>query len=133
MARPKEDKDLKRSKQIIVRLTETEYELMAETAKLNNQSLSSYVRDLALKGKVNVSYRVELQYDDIKNIAAEVLRSFVNLNQVAKHLNCGGPVTEGLCKDIRRCIAELYKMRNEVGDLWIEFADRRKRQSDKTS
>ena len=54
MGRPKEDKILKRNKQIIGRFTEIEYENILRNAEHANMSLSAYLRELVLNGKVEI-------------------------------------------------------------------------------
>ena len=44
MARPKKDKNLRHTRHIMLRLTNTEYEIIAENAKAASLPLAEYVR-----------------------------------------------------------------------------------------
>ena len=52
MARPKKDKELQHKHQIMLRLTDTEYEIVSENAKTAHLPLAEYVRKQVMKQKV---------------------------------------------------------------------------------
>ncbi len=52
MARPKKDKELQHKHQIMLRLTDTEYEIVSESAKAAHLPLAEYVRKQVMKQKV---------------------------------------------------------------------------------
>ena len=54
MARPKKHKELKRNHQIMLRLTDTEYEIISSNAKNASLPLAEYARKL-ITGKTSVS------------------------------------------------------------------------------
>ena len=54
MARPKKDGQLRHTHQIMLRLTDTEYEIVAENAKSANLTLAEYARNQIMnKTKAN--------------------------------------------------------------------------------
>ncbi|MBR1634357.1 MAG: plasmid mobilization relaxosome protein MobC [Lachnospiraceae bacterium] len=114
MARPKTDRTLKRGRKIIARFTETEYEVIRHNAENAGKSLSAYVRDAVTGGKVDVHYHLSPQIAELKPLLAEIGKTGSNLNQIARHLNSGGALTDGIAADIRRCVAELFDLREEL-------------------
>ena len=54
MARPKKEKELKHNHQIMLRLTDTEYEIVAANAKNANLPLAEYARKQIMNKKVTV-------------------------------------------------------------------------------
>lgn len=54
MARPKKDKNLRHTRHIMLRLTNTEYEIIAENAKAASLPLAEYVRKQITNKKVIV-------------------------------------------------------------------------------
>ena len=56
MARPKKDKNLRHTRHIMLRLTNTEYEIIAENAKAASLPLAEYVRKQITNKKVIVKY-----------------------------------------------------------------------------
>lgn len=52
MARPKKDKELKHKHQIMLRLTDTEYEIVSANANAANLPLAEYARKQLMKQKV---------------------------------------------------------------------------------
>ena len=56
MARPKKDKELRHKHQIMLRLTDTEYEIISESAKATHLPVAEYVRKQIMKQKVTAKY-----------------------------------------------------------------------------
>lgn len=49
MARPKKNKELQHKHQIMLRLTDTEYEIVSESAKATHLPLAEYARKQVMK------------------------------------------------------------------------------------
>ena len=121
MARPQSDKNDHRNKQVMVRFTESEFDAIHSQAECAGKSLSAYIHQLALDGKVNVRYTLSPQTDELKPILSQLGKTGANLNQIARYYNEGGRETAQLRMDIQRCIADLYDLRAKLVAEWNEL------------
>ena len=87
MARPKKDGQLRHTHQIMLRLTDTEYEIVAENAKSANLTLAEYARNQIMNKKVTVKYEIVADIPELKKLMAEFGKIGSNLNQIARHFN----------------------------------------------
>lgn len=71
-----------RTKQMNIRVTNTEYEKIEEKANYCKLSISDYVRKQALDGAI-----IKMETLDIKELSNELNKIGVNINQIAKHIN----------------------------------------------
>ena len=90
MARPKKATELKRSHPIMLRLTDTEYEIISENAKAAALPLAEYARRLVMGKQVKIKYEIVADLPELKKFIAEFGKIGSNLNQVARHFNSGG-------------------------------------------
>ena len=90
MARPRKDSN-KREKQLRARCTEAEFSTISARAERAGMTLSEYVRDMALSGKVEVQ---ENHYDF--QTVDQLRRIGINLNQLAKVANATGDIPPSL-------------------------------------
>ena len=114
MARPKKEKALQHKHQIMLRLTDTEYEIVSESAKAARLPLAEYVRKQVMKQKVTAKY-------ELKKLVAEFGKIGSNLNQIARHFNSGGIHSQEMHKSIDRSIARIYEMKYEVLKMAGDF------------
>ena len=121
MARPKKDKVLTNSHLISLRLTDTQYQVISETARQANLSLSEYIRRQLSKGKVTVKYEIVADVPELKKLILEFGRIAGSLNQIARHFNSGGIHSQEMRKAINRGIAEIYEMKFEVLKMAGDF------------
>ena len=98
MARPKKEKELKHNHQIMLRLTDTEYEIVAANAKNANLPLAEYARKQIMNKKVIA--------------IAKTIGS--NLNQIARYFNSDGIHSQKMRNAISQSIARIYEMKYEV-------------------
>ena len=117
MARPKKEKDLRKSRHISLRLTETEYEVYKEFARRGGFTLSELIRRFLTNGKV--SYRMPIVADmpQLKEITAQLAAIGNNLNQIARYLNAGGMLTDELRNDINARVEDVMEMRKKIVKL----------------
>ena len=108
MARPKKEKDLRKSRRISLRLTETEYEVYKEFARRGGFTLSELIRRFLTNGKV--SYRMPIVADmpQLKEITAQLAAIGNNLNQIAKKFNALGIPPDSELGD---CISDVSQMK----------------------
>lgn len=122
MARPKKEKELTHTHHLHLRLTDVEYEVVAETAKQAKLSLSEYTRRQLSGRKVTVKYEIVADVPELKKLIAEFGKIGSNLNQIARHFNQGGHQTQEILKSLRRCIAQIYEMKYAVLKMAGDFS-----------
>ena len=121
MARPKKDKELKHKHQIMLRLTDTEYEIVSESAKAAHLPLAEYVRKQVMKQKVAAKYEIVADLPELKKLVAEFGKIGSNLNQIARHFNSGGIHSQEMRKAIDQSVARIYEMKYEVLKMAGDF------------
>lgn len=114
MARPKKEKELQHKHQIMLRLTDTEYEIVSESAEAANLPLAEYVRKQVMKQKVTAKYEIVADLPELKKLVAEFGKIGSNLNQIARHFNSGGIHSQEMRKAIDQSVARIYEMKYEV-------------------
>ena len=121
MARPKKDKELQHKHQIMLRLTDTEYEIVSESAKAAHLPLAEYVRKQVMKQKVTAKYEIVADLPELKNLVAEFGKIGSNLNQIARHFNSGGIHSQEMRRAIDQSVARIYEMKFEVLKMAGDF------------
>lgn len=66
MARPKKEKELLHNHQIMLRLTDTEYEIVAAKAKDANLPLAEYARKQVLNKTIIAKYEIVADLPELK-------------------------------------------------------------------
>ncbi len=107
MARPKKDKELQHKHQIMLRLTDTEYEIVSESAKAAHLPLAEYVRKQIMKQKVTAKYEIVADLPELKKLIAEFGKIGSNLNQIARHFNSGGIHSQEMRRAINQSVARI--------------------------
>ena len=121
MARPKKEKELKRSHCAMLRFNDTEYEIMMENATRAGLPLAEYLRRQVMKRKVIAKYEIVANVPELKKLVAEFGKIGSNLNQIARHFNQGGIHSQEMRQAINKCIAEIYEMKYEVVKMAGDF------------
>lgn len=121
MARPKKDKELRHKHQIMLRLTDTEYKIVAENAKSANLPLAEYVRKQVMKQKVIAKYEIVADLPELKKLVAEFGKIGSNLNQIARHFNSGGIHSQAMRKAIEQSVSRIYELKYEVLKMAGDF------------
>ena len=121
MARPKKAKELKRNHPIMLRLTDTEYEIILENAKASSLPLAEYARKLVTGKQVKVKYEIVADIPELKKLIAEFGKIGSNLNQSARHFNSGGIHSHEMQRSIRQGISDIYEMKYEVLKMAGDF------------
>ena len=62
MTRPKKEETLAKTKDVHLRMNETEYNLLAERAKANSMTVSDFVRSALDNQKVIIKYKINAEY-----------------------------------------------------------------------
>lgn len=121
MARPKKEKELKRNHHIMLRLNDTEYEIVSEAAKATHLTVAAYVRKQLMNKRVDVKYEIVADVPELKKLIAEFGKIGSNLNQIARHFNQGGIHSQEMRREINQCIAVIYEMKYEVIKMAGDF------------
>ena len=121
MARPKKEKELRHKHQIMLRLTDTEYDIVTENAKSANLPLAEYVRKQVMKQKVIAKYEIVADLPELKKLVAEFGKIGSNLNQIAKHFNSGGIHSQAMRKAIEQSVSRIYELKYEVLKMAGDF------------
>lgn len=74
MTRPKKEETLAKTKDVHLRMNETEYDLLAERAKANRMTVSDFVRSALDNQKVIIKYEITADVPEIKNLLASLVR-----------------------------------------------------------
>jgi len=97
-----------RTRAIMLRffVDEAESELIAEKMKLlGTTNLSAYLRKMAIDG-----YIISADYSDIKQMAAEIQKIGVNVNQIARRVNTTGSIYTPDIEEIKGALAEIWRL-----------------------
>lgn len=121
MARPKKEKELRHNHPIMLRLTDTEYDIIKEHAGNANLPLAEYARKQIMNKRVITKYEIVADVPELKRLISEFGRIGNNLNQIARYFNQGGIHSQEVQKSIRQCIAEIYEMKYEVTKMAGDF------------
>ncbi len=122
MARPKKDRALRHNHQIMLRLTDTEYEIISANAKSANLSLAEYARKQVTNKKVIAKYEIVADVPELKKLIAGFGKIGSNLNQIARHFNSGGIHSREMRKSINQSIADIYEMKYAVLKMAGDFS-----------
>jgi len=122
MTRPKKEKELRHNHNIMLRLTDTEYEIVSTNAKNANISLAEYARKQVMNKKVVVKYELVADVPELKKLIAGFGKIGSNLNQIARHFNSGGIHSQDMRKAINQGIADIYEMKYAVLKMAGDFS-----------
>ena len=114
MTRPKKEETLAKTKDVHLRMNETEYVLLAERAKANRMTVSDFVRSALDNQKVIIKYEITADVPEIKKLISEFGKIGSNLNQIARHLNEWHSPYPAMAKELRDAAADLATLKFEV-------------------
>ena len=66
MARPKSKKELKRNHHIMLRLNDTEYDIVTENAQTANLPVAEYARKQVMNQRITMKYEVVADVPELK-------------------------------------------------------------------
>lgn len=121
MARPKKEKELRHTHQIMLRLTDTEYEIVSANAQAAHLPLAEYARKQVMNKKVAVKYELVADLPELKKLIGEFGKIGSNLNQIARYFNSGGIHSQEMRYEISKALAGIYEMKYEVLKMAGEF------------
>ena len=128
MTRPKKDEALTKTKDVHLRMNETEYEILLERATATNMtaeqadmSISEYMRKQIMEGQVNTKFEVVADVKEIKKLIGELGKIGSNLNQIARYFNQGGIISSEMRTEIKKSLRDIYEMKYEVMRMAGDF------------
>ena len=122
MARPKKEKPLRHTHQIMLRLTDTEYEIISSQAKAANLPLAEFTRKQLMNKNVMIKYELVADLPELKKLIAEFGKIGSNLNQIARYFNSGGIHSQEIKKSLQQNLSKIYEMKYEVLKLAGNFS-----------
>ena len=121
MARPKKQKELKRNHHIMLRLNDTEYDIVTENAQTANLPVAEYARKQVMNQRITMKYEVVADVPELKKLISEFGKIGSNLNQIAKYFNQGGILSSEMRNEIRKSLRDIYEMKYEVMKMAGDF------------
>ena len=114
MTRPKKEETLAKTKDVHLRMNETEYDLLAERAKANSMTVSDFVRSALDNQKVIIKYEITADVPEIKKLISE-------FGKIGSNLNQGGILSSEMRNEIRKSLRDIYEMKYEVMKMAGDF------------
>ena len=121
MARPKKQKELKRNHHIMLRLNDTEYDIVTENAQTANLPVAEYARKQVMNQRITMKYEVVADVPELKKLISEFGKIGSNLNQIAKYFNQGGIISSEMRTEIKKSLRDIYEMKYEVMRMAGDF------------
>lgn len=110
MARPKKQAEQKVKHNIMLRLTDTQYEIVCEYARLMGLPVAAYVREVITEGRHPIQCNIVRDDENLNKAITQLSRIGNNLNQMMRYLHQGGLLTPEIQKDLHNGIGEIYRL-----------------------
>ena len=117
LKRGRHQKAEKRTNCIMLRLTDSELAIVSEQANQLKQPLAVYVRENILYSASPEKASIHFDLSEFRPVVTEFSRIGNNLNQIAKYYNSGGIKSQEMESEIRRCIKQLFQLREDLMKL----------------
>ena len=121
MTRPQKDESLTKSKDVHLRMSETEYEILLERATSTNMTVSDFIRNALNNQNVIIKYELIADVPEIKKLTGEFGKIGNNLNQIARYFNQGGIISSEMRSEIKKSLRDIYEMKYEVMKMAGDF------------
>lgn len=79
--------------------------------------IGTFVRKQALREKLEVNYNIVADLGEIQNLTVQAAGIGNNLNQIARYFHGGGLASRGMLEELKKCIAEIRELRQEIVQL----------------
>ncbi len=109
-----------RSAMLQVRMTDREMEKISNMAEKKRMNVSSFVRWAIFSKRTQVSVNEDVFTDGMKELLMANGRAAGNLNQIAKNLNSGVSVDEGILQAIRTAVSEIIAFNRKLEKMYRE-------------
>ena len=121
MTRPQKESYMKREHRVTIRLTDTEFSIIENSAEQADMSISEYMRKQIMEGQVNTKFEIVADVKEIKKLIGELGKIGSNLNQIARYFNQGGIISSEMRKEIKKSLRDIYEMKYEVMRMAGDF------------
>ena len=121
MTRPQKESDMKREHRVTIRLTDTEFSIIENTAEQTDMTISEYMRKQIMEGEVNTKFEIVADVKEIKKLIGELGKIGSNLNQIARYFNQGGIISSEMRTEIKKSLRDIYEMKYEVMRMAGDF------------
>ena len=103
------------------RMTEEEYADFTERLKHYDMSQSEFTRQAITRATIRPIVPVSPVNDELLSavgrLTAEYGKIGGNLNQIARYFHGGGLASRGMLEELKKCIAEIRELRQEIVQL----------------
>ena len=117
MANKKKESEFKHDHNVMLRLTEEEYEVLKEDALQAKMSVAVFARSVVMQRNVTINYKVVADMEDVRSIGRELHAIGNNLNQIAQYFHTGGARSEYILQEINSGIKNIERMRKNIEEL----------------
>lgn len=121
MPRPKKQFPPVKTREINIRFTQEQYDVLTKDAAAARLPRTEYIRQLIANRHPIVRQEIVFNDERILEALRNLGRMGNNLNQIAAYLNQGGTMNNKLWKEIKECISEIYVIRDEVREMVGEY------------
>ena len=117
MANKKKESEFKHDHNVMLRLTEEEYEVLKEDALQAKMSVAVFARSVVMQRNVTINYKVVANMEDVRAVGRELHAIGNNLNQIAQYFHTGGARSEYILQEINSGIKEIEIIRKNIEKL----------------
>ena len=117
MRRKNTNKTPPKSRHVDLRIDQSTYDKIENSARAANLSVSEYIRQMLVKGTVTVKYEHILEAPLVRQALAELGHIGGNLNQIAHHLNSGGTWSLDMHARTINALSDIYDLKKEIQRL----------------
>ena len=117
MANKKKENEFKHDHNVMLRLTEEEYEVLKEDALQAKMSVAVFARSVVMQRNVTINYKVVADMEDVRSIGRELHAIGNNLNQIAQYFHTGGARSEYILQEINSGIKNIERIRKHMEKL----------------
>lgn len=114
MPNPKKEHGDKKTHNMKVLLDDAQYALVQSAANAAGMKMAAYMRNQAIYGKIEIHNHIVANFSSLERISTELSSISNNLNQLTRYFHMGGVKSESMQEELRRCINEVMKMREEL-------------------
>lgn len=121
MGRPKKTFPPTKQHQIVFRLTEDLYSVIADEADKAKISVSEYCRKVCTDKKLIIRQENVFDSQELLKALSDLGKIGGNLNQIARHLNDGGELSQSMKMEVMDSISTIREIRENIKAMAGEY------------
>ena len=121
MGRPKKSFPPAKQHQIVFRLTEDLYSVIADEADKAKISVSEYCRRVCTDKKLIIRQENVFDSQELLKALSDLGKIGGNLNQIARHLNDGGELSQSMKMEVIDSISTIREIRENIKEMAGEY------------